>query len=175
MILLTTERLLLRSAISTDFNTLHSHVFSDPNVAKLLFDGGTFTESQSREFFESRFNFDGREPYGFCVMVERETTHVVGFAGLINARHLSTDDYEFGYVLAHRYWGKGYATEIARGQMDWAFNELGLKQLFALVDPENLGSIKVLEKLALASEPALVVEGKVNRLVFKATPPSKET
>ena len=175
MIFIKTERLILRTAQSSDLKPLHNHIFSDPNVSKLLFSGGTFTESQSREFFDSKFNVDGSEAYGFCVIAERETNDIVGFAGLIKARHLSSDDYEFGFALAKNSWGKGYATEIGRGQIDWAFNDLGLKQVFALVDPENFGSIKVLEKLALSSEPALIVEGKVSRLVFKAMPPKKKT
>lgn len=168
-----TERLVLRSAQSNDLPPLHDQVFSDPDVSKYVFTGGIFTEQQSLDFFESKFNFGGSTPYGFCVISEKETNNVVGFAGLIKARHLETEDYEFGYVLAPNYWGKGYATEIAIAQVNWALKTLGLTQVFALVHQENKASVNVLNKLKMSQDPAVILEGQGKRLVFKATRPYK--
>ncbi len=168
MVFLETDRLVLRSAESHDLVPLHEQVFSDPNVSKYLFTGGTFTLLQSQDFFESKFNFGGAAPYGFCVISEKETSKVIGFAGLIKARHLTTEDYEFGYVLSQSYWGKGYATEIAIAQVNWALNTLGLTQVFALVHQENKASVNVLNKLQLSQDPAVTLDGQGKRLVFKA-------
>lgn len=169
MIVLETDRLVLRLAQRGDLESLHQQIFSDPMVSKYVFSGGIFTAHQSRDFFDDEFNFDGASPYGLCIIEEKETKSVIGFAGLMKARHLATEDYEFGYVLAQRYWGKGYATEIAQGQIDWALNTLGLDQVFALVHEENKASVNVLNKLKLSQEPSVTLDGQVERLVFRAT------
>jgi len=168
MIQVETDRLILRSARPSDLKLLYDRVFSDKDVSRYVFSGGAFTESQGLEFFESKFNFGGSDPYGFCAIEEKQSEDVVGFAGLIPARHLKTKDYEFGYVLAQRFWGKGYATEIAVAQVNWALNVLGLNRVFALVHKENSASIRVLEKLKLSQDPAVALENQGERLVFRA-------
>jgi len=162
-----TERLILRSTESNDLACLHKKVFSDQEVTKYI--GGTFTEDQSRDFFQNNFNHGQNDSYGFCVIGEKGTNNVVGFAGLIEARHSSSNEYEFGYVLSKNFWGKGYATEIALGQIKWAFDKLGLNQVYALVHKENLASVAVLEKLKLSQMQPVTIEDQGECLVFKAT------
>jgi len=53
---------------------------------------------------------------------------------------------ELGYVLAKKYWGKGFATEAVSLALKKGFADLELIRIDAYVDPENLGSIKVLER-----------------------------
>ena len=43
----------------------------------------------------------------------------------------------------------GYATEISRAVVDYAFNEIELPRLVAIVDAPNLASIRVMEKLGM--------------------------
>ena len=45
------------------------------------------------------------------------------------------------------YWGKGIATESAIACVKLGFNNLGLNKMIAMVLPENIKSIRVLEKL----------------------------
>lgn len=59
---------------------------------------------------------------------------------------------EFGYTLSRAYWGKGYATEAARAFVNFCFNTMGLNRIEATVYPENIGSVKVLEKLGMQYE-----------------------
>jgi RimJ/RimL family protein N-acetyltransferase len=58
---------------------------------------------------------------------------------------------EVGYMIHPSKWGYGYATEALNGFLDFYFpymKELGERAEFveAVADPENAGSIKVLEK-----------------------------
>ena len=41
------------------------------------------------------------------------------------------DAIEIGYVIDHKYWGKGYATEIVTNLLNWAENNLEHKEIFA--------------------------------------------
>ena len=48
-----------------------------------------------------------------------------------------------GYRFDKKYWGKGYATELAQSAIEFGLNK---NELFAIVRPMHLASIKVLEK-----------------------------
>lgn len=54
-----------------------------------------------------------------------------------------------GYRFATTSWGKGYATELTRFALDHACNTLMVKEVFAIVRPGHLASIKVLEKAGM--------------------------
>jgi RimJ/RimL family protein N-acetyltransferase len=51
-----------------------------------------------------------------------------------------------GYGLSREFWGNGYGTETAKALIKFAFEELNASRVSAGVDPENIASIRVLEK-----------------------------
>jgi RimJ/RimL family protein N-acetyltransferase len=59
---------------------------------------------------------------------------------------------ELGWTLARSHWGYGYATEAARGARSWGYREQGLERLISLIDPRNVRSIRVADKLGAAAE-----------------------
>jgi RimJ/RimL family protein N-acetyltransferase len=52
-----------------------------------------------------------------------------------------------GYLLGESYWGKGYATEILKGLIDFIASEDQVTRLIAGVATENVASIKLLQKM----------------------------
>ena len=44
-------------------------------------------------------------------------------------------------------WGKGYATEGATAAIDWAFDTLGWDEVIHTIEPANVNSQKVAERL----------------------------
>jgi RimJ/RimL family protein N-acetyltransferase len=63
---------------------------------------------------------------------------------------------ELGYVLGSKYWGKGVATCVVKQVVKVAFCELSyLERLEALVDVENAGSQRVLDKAGFQKEGVL--------------------
>jgi RimJ/RimL family protein N-acetyltransferase len=57
-----------------------------------------------------------------------------------------------GYGVARPHWGLGIASEAARAAVDYAFSQLGVEKVAARVDPRNLASVRVLEKLGMQRE-----------------------
>ena len=55
--------------------------------------------------------------------------------------------YELGYSIHDAYWGKGIAVEASNLLIDYAFNELRVKELTARHSEQNSRSQRVLEKL----------------------------
>ncbi|XP_061354429.1 uncharacterized protein LOC133299043 [Gastrolobium bilobum] len=78
---------------------------------------------------------------------------------------------ELGYVLGSKYWGKGIATQVVKQVVKAAFSELPyLERLEALVDVENVGSQRVLDKAGFQREGVLrkylFIKGKSRDMVM---------
>ena len=59
---------------------------------------------------------------------------------------------EVGYVLARAHWGTGLMREALRAVAAQAFGPLGLRRLEAEVDPANVASTRVLERVGFVRE-----------------------
>lgn len=77
---------------------------------------------------------------------------------------------EIGYGLARQYWGRGYAHEAIKALVQHAFNDLNLRRLEADVHPDNLPSLRLLERLGFVREGYLrerwEIEGEVSDSVI---------
>ena len=56
--------------------------------------------------------------------------------------------FEVGWHFHPHSWGKGYATETARAALRWGFSQ-GLREVFAVVRPDNIASINVCRRLRM--------------------------
>lgn len=54
---------------------------------------------------------------------------------------------EIGYAFHPDAWGKGYALESAAASIDWAFAHLSWNDIIHCIDPDNLPSQKVAQRL----------------------------
>lgn len=89
--------------------------------------------------------------YGLWAVEEKESHNFIGFIGLFNASFEAdfTPCIEIGWRLDNKYWYKGYATEGAKACLDYAFNKLGLNEIYSFTSVINLPSINVMEKIGL--------------------------
>jgi RimJ/RimL family protein N-acetyltransferase len=129
-----------------DFVTL----FTDPVVMKYVGDG-VLTMEQAEAFWQKLFEKLYLQGFNIWAVFAKENLSYVGHAGIYQ-RLTKKEDWEFVYFLNQNDWGKGYATEIARRLIDFAFEDLNLTQVFATVDDEHTASISVLEKSEMKFE-----------------------
>lgn len=68
--------------------------------------------------------------------------------------HFTEDDYqlEIGYTVSPEYQGNGYAVEAVKAVINYAFTKLKEHRITASVDPDNLKSIKLLDKIGFRKE-----------------------
>jgi ribosomal-protein-alanine N-acetyltransferase len=59
---------------------------------------------------------------------------------------------EIGYILNREYWRQGLMFEALEAVIDFAFTRLDLHRIEADVDPDNTGSLAILEKLGFKRE-----------------------
>lgn len=84
-------------------------------------------------------------------IISKETGAFMGNGSLWNLipEH---DRAELGYILTPESWGKGTATEINTALVQFGFTTMGLHSIEAQIDPDNMGSRRVLEKLGFVQE-----------------------
>lgn len=143
---LTTARLALRRFTLDDLDLL---VRLHTDIRVMRHAGGLLTREQSLEVLRERTldYYDQHPGLGTWATVERSTGDCVGLHLLNNIRGESC--IQVGYLLYPEYWGRGYATEMAIRVLRYGFETLGLPQIVAITDLENLASQHVLQKSGL--------------------------
>ena len=146
-VILETERLLLREYVEEDAEAFFK-VNSDPEVLRFVPDKRLLNVEQARQILVDHPIADYRK-YGFgrgtCIL--KSTGEQIGFAGLKYLEELGEVDVAFRLMPNH--WGQGLATEAALASVRFGFADLGLKRIIGLVMPENIASVRVLEKTGL--------------------------
>lgn len=111
------------------------------NIASNMRDGFPFpyTHDHGRQWIEiAKYN-----DCFFAITVENEA---VGGIGLTTGRDVERISAEVGYWLGEAHWGKGIISSALKGVVDYGFNELKLRRIFAVPLEQNTASRRVLEK-----------------------------
>ncbi len=110
--------------------------------------------------------------YGHWAVVIPADGCVVGWCGLEYLPELQQT--EVAYLLSKQLWGRGYATEAAVAAVRFGFESARLPAIIGLVHPDNLASIRVLEKCGLTFSDRLHLWGidllryRIDRSAFAA-------
>ena len=146
-----TPRLILRKPIAPDdAPRIYAAYAHDPEVARYLTWQPHRDLEESHRILRTRLAWwdEGRE--FSWVITSRADGSVLGMISV------SDDDcpsrYTLGYVLARPHWGHGYTTEAARAVLDELFATPEVARVWAVVDCENLASLRVLEKAGMQRE-----------------------
>ena len=145
-----TNRLHLRQMKESDSAELFQ-VWSDPEVATYMNISPFSDEKQAVEMIQVLANLaEDNQAIRFSI-IEKESGTIMGSCGYnyLDYEHARA---EIGYDLAKAYWGKGYAAEAVSALVDHGFTSLKLNRIEAKVDPRNVNSIKLLEKLEFTRE-----------------------
>jgi ribosomal-protein-alanine N-acetyltransferase len=141
-----TDRIRLRAFTPGDLDALYM-VFGDAGVMTYISGGKPRTREATHAGLLRTIEGWRERGFGLWAVVEKDTDRVIGYCGLIFLE--GTTDIELAYGLAKSSWGKGFATEAARASLRYAFEELKLERIVAVVNPQNIPSQRVLEKLGM--------------------------
>jgi RimJ/RimL family protein N-acetyltransferase len=162
MIILETERLRFREMDMNDVENLQG-IFSDPEAMRYY--SRTKTVAETEDWI--RWNMTSYRVFGFglWIAILKESGAFAGQCGLVMQRVDDEPEIEIGYLFLRKYWGQGLATEAARACRDYGVNHfgqnrLGYTQLISLIDPRNLASKRVAEKIGMTREKGTTMFGK---------------
>lgn len=158
MIVVETERLILRNFHLFDGEAM-DRIFGDVQV--MLFGPGIQTKAWVRNWLhDCQENYYQKLGFGPWAVVNKALGEVIGYCGLFHFPDLAGQpEIEIGYRLARSFWGHGYATEAVLAVRDYGFNVLCLSRLVAMIDPQNVASIRVAEKAGMQYEKEVMMEG----------------
>jgi RimJ/RimL family protein N-acetyltransferase len=151
---LETARLILRPTRMEDFDGWAALMADDASK----FIGGPQPRSTAWRGFMSMAGAWAMTGQGMFSVIEKSSGRWIGRIGpWVPEGWPGT---EVGWGLAKDAYGKGYATEAAIASIDWAFDTLGWTDVIHCIDPENVASQRVAERL-----------GSVNRGASQMPPP----
>lgn len=138
-----TERLILRPLEEKDAADVFEWV-GDPVVNRYM----PYTLYQNVEQARAWICSINPQDCEFAFVL-KETGKVIG-AGSIGLN--DEGKYELGYNLNRAFWGQGFATEAARAMIDWAYDQLGVRDFAASYATANAASGHVLCKCGFQFE-----------------------
>ncbi len=157
---LITERLHLTPLVADDLD-LAVEMFTDREVVKYVFD--VMTEEEIRQEMPNSTKRGGNGGIGIWCIADQRTGEKLGDTyllpmpvdkddtdfSLVVMGQMPDADIEIGYFLKRSAWGRGYATEVCKRLLQFAFQEVSLNEVVASVHEDNVASKKVLEKSGL--------------------------
>ncbi len=149
-----TSRLRLRALVRDDLGALHA-INSREDVARWLY-WEPRSEDDIRKLLDAQIARTRDEPEtGVMLAVElAETGEPVGQVSLrVTPEHRQG---ELGFIFHPDHHGRGYATEAAEAMLALAFGTYDLHRVYGRLEPRNVASARVLERLGMRREAHLV-------------------
>jgi len=160
-----TERLLLRRPTVEDANAIFSSYPTQKEVTKYLLFPPHESIQDTLNFIQwSDEQWEKKGGYNFILCSKADEGRVIGGVGLYleglddgsDESKLPAGVARVSYYIVKDQWRKGYATEACKKMIELAI-EVGITKLVAPVHPDNLASIRVLEKCGF-QEDAMMCE-----------------
>jgi RimJ/RimL family protein N-acetyltransferase len=125
-------------------------IFSDPEAMRYY--PGVKDREETVAWVRS--NQDRYRKYGFGLwaVVLKEKREFAGQCGPTVQNVEDQEEIEIGYLFLRKFWGRRLATEAARACRDYCLGYLGHTCLVSLIDPKNLASRRVAEKVGMTLE-----------------------
>lgn len=155
--ILRTKRCILREITIQDVKTLYE-IYKDPNIT--LFMEGLYENIEdeiefTKAYIENMYGFYG---YGMWIIEEIRTGTVIGRAGITNRD--GYDELEIGYLIESRHQRMGYAEEVCRAIITYAYEKLGAEKLNSFIQEENVASIQLCKKMGFEWVEEVIIEQK---------------
>ena len=151
MIVVETKGLILRRFTPEDAEDSY-RIYTDPDNMRFM---GRRPDSVEFERYHLRrhiANYYDEHDFGLWAVVLKENGRLIGRCGLIFQQIEGAQEVEVSYLIDRHYWGQGLATEAAREVARLGFEKYGLHRLVSVINPENVASVRVAEKVGMKYE-----------------------
>lgn len=163
-----TERLLMRKwDVEGDLDDAFSF-YGDAETMRFI-PGGVKDREQTRASLQRMFDRDKEDGFGIWPVVHKADRRVIGACGVFYIPDHGTD-VEIAWLFDKAYHGHGYATEAARAVTEFAFAELRLPVLYALIHQANTPSLRVADRLGMEFHRMMYAYDRDLRLYEKQPP-----
>jgi len=143
-----TSRLILRDIELLDAKDL-LEMDLDERVTKYIGQNPISNIEEANNVVQFILNQYTKNGVGRWAVIEKQSGDFLGWTGLklhdeMENNHINF--YDLGYRFKYTHWNKGFATEASTACMKIGFDQMKLQEIIAMVHPENLASMNVVEK-----------------------------
>jgi RimJ/RimL family protein N-acetyltransferase len=137
-----TERLILRPPQREDFDG-YAELIGDEETARFI--GGHLSRAAAWRKFLQMPGAWTVQGFGMFSIIDKADGRWLGQLGPWKPEGWPGN--EIGWSFRRDVWGMGYATEAGFAAIDWAFDQLGWSDIIHCIDPGNVASQKLAERL----------------------------
>lgn len=141
-----TERLIIREFEEDDLFSLYK-IESNKRIIEFIpwYKLSSFNECkrQLRKYIESY----SKNKLNSWAIVVKATGEVIGITQLVYTKKIK--GVEIGTKILPEHWSKGYASELTKAVVDYGLYELGIDEINAVTDINNVGAIKSLLNMGM--------------------------
>lgn len=161
-----TERLIIRK-FTVDDAAFMLALLNTPDWLRFIGDRNVRTLEQAEQYLRNGYIKSYVDyGFGFYVVVIKETQESIGICGIVKREGL--EDVDIGFAFFQQFMGKGYGYESASAVLNYALNDLKIKRIVAIVNPENVVSIALIKKIGLQFEKMIQISPKDIELMLFA-------
>lgn len=159
---LRTQRTILLPLGPADLDEVAA-LYADEAVMEYI-DGGVRTRAQTKSSLAAAERCWKAEGWGLWAIRDAETGGLIGESGLQHLFGVEGASVDFGFTIAKRHWGEGYATEAGHVILLDAWDRYPGDLIHAVTHPDNAGSAAVLLKLGFREVEQQILHGTPQRL-----------
>jgi RimJ/RimL family protein N-acetyltransferase len=141
-----TNRLIIRPYGVEDLPALEA-ILTDATTMR--FWPRPFTPDEAAGWLNRAIESTRASIYGRRALILKDSAAIIGDVGVVRASLAGAERDDLGYIVDHRYWGLGLATEAAQALRDHYFNDHGITALYANMAWDNIPSQRVAEKIGM--------------------------
>lgn len=147
-----TERLIIRPYAFTDLDELYA-VVSEPNFYRFIpEDVPSRDDVQQVIEWSIKCNLKNTPTKIHklnLAIIEKQSQKLIGYCGL-GPDDVKDTEIEIYYGISEAYRGRGITSEATKALMNYAFYKIGLSKIIAVVHPENVASLRIVDKLGMS-------------------------
>jgi len=150
-------RIYLVKLLAQDFENFYA-LTGNEKVMAMITERALSKEEALKKFKHFLQNNKLHKSFGSFKVFEVTSSKLLGFAKL-EIKNENRNEAELGYMLLPEFWGRGLGDEIAKHLLEVAISDLDLKRVYAITDPDNIASRKILLKNGFVSEEVGKIDG----------------
>jgi RimJ/RimL family protein N-acetyltransferase len=158
-------RIYLEKLLPQDFESFYA-LTGNEKVMAMITERPLSEEEARKKFNYFLENNELHKSFGSFKVLEVGSSKLLGFAKLEITKE-KRNEAELGYMLLPEFWGNGFGSEIAETLMEVAKSGLHLNRLYAITDPDNSASRKILINNGFTSEEVGEIDGLPSEIFGK--------
>jgi RimJ/RimL family protein N-acetyltransferase len=140
------ERLIYRKLTEEDIPSWIEFFVDNDRLEYLGMDLQKSKETLAEEWIKAQINRYENQGLGHLAVEVKDTSEFIGMGGILPRELDGIKEYEIAYSLKPKYWGNGYATEIAKKMKAFGSKNIDTNRFISIIDVANMESANVAKK-----------------------------